>query len=278
MTPLGLDAEIRTLAERACRAGARVAREVFGRVHAVELKPDHTEVTAIDRAAQAAIIEEIERARPADCIVAEEEFSRPPHGAELTWVIDPIDGTRNFVRGIPFFASAVACVRAGWPLVGAICDPLTDRVYSAQAVVHPGGELRGALFIDGQPARPPVGDERRLSRPIVAIPSVNPRIRTTATELVQDWMSRFIIRDFGSSAQHTVMVALGQLDAAICSGHLWDVAAGWPMVVAAGGDMLRPDGRRLFPLDDQPDWRSSMIAVVLRAAVARREFLPDSGE
>lgn len=239
---------LRVLAEAAARAGGDVARRYFGTTCKVRLKADQSEVTEADRAAQAAVIAVLRASRPHDAIIAEEELelsdpSPAPTNDNLCWAIDPLDGTRNFVRGIPLYVCSVAALVAGVPLVGAIYDPLRDRLYSASRAE--------GFFVDVEPqasrldsAPLPAG---RDPRPVVALPST-PTGPIAAT--ARAWLERFICRNLGSTALHLAMVATGQLDAMLADNpRLWDVAAGWVMITAVGGRLTGPAGNPLFPLD-----------------------------
>ena len=108
--------ELRLLAERAARLGGRLARAYAGAPLGVRLKSDRSEVTDADEATQAALIRELRAARPADAFLTEEvqppgpEAPPSPCNDRVCWVIDPIDGTRNFVRGLPVYACSVAAM------------------------------------------------------------------------------------------------------------------------------------------------------------------------
>lgn len=238
-----LQRTLRRLAEQAARAGGRVARQHFARDLAVRLKPDRSEVSDADEAAQAAVVACLRARRPDDALIAEETLTATgpaPANDRLCWAIDPIDGTRNFVRRIPLYACSVAALLDGAPLVGAVYDVARDVLYSAS-------QAEG-LCIDGRPAaaragRPPGGNPR----PVVGLPS-NPAGPVAA--IAHAWLDRFICRNLGSTALHLVMVATGELDAMLSDNpRLWDIAAGCLAVTATGGRVCSPAGGGLFPLD-----------------------------
>jgi histidinol-phosphatase len=91
---------------------------------AIADKPDSTPVTAADRAAETAMRELIERRFPEHGIIGE-EFGRVREGAELVWVLDPIDGTKSFISGVPLFGTLIALTRAGRPILGIIDQPIS---------------------------------------------------------------------------------------------------------------------------------------------------------
>lgn len=99
-------------------------RPYFRTALAVEDKPDLTPVTAADRAAEAAMRDLIERRFPAHGILGE-EFGRVREGAEFVWVLDPIDGTKSFISGVPLFGTLIALARAGRPILGIIDQPVS---------------------------------------------------------------------------------------------------------------------------------------------------------
>lgn len=92
---------------------------------AVETKPDLTPVTDADRAAEEAIRGQLKRSRPRDAVLGE-EFGSTGHGSRR-WIIDPIDGTKNYVRGVPVWATLIALVDEGRPVVGVVSAPALGR-------------------------------------------------------------------------------------------------------------------------------------------------------
>ncbi len=238
---------LRALAEEAARAGGHVARQYFRTDLAVRLKSDRSEVSDADEAAQAAVVAHIRAARPADAFIAEERLDlpdppSPPANDRLCWAIDPLDGTRNFIRQVPLYTCSVAAMIGGVPLVGAVYDPVHDVLYSA-------GREEG-LFVNGElqparrgPARPPGANPK----PVVAIPSA---ATGPTARLAHAWLDRYLCRSLGSTALHMAMVATGQFDGMIGDEpRLWDIAAGWVLVIASGGQVTGPAGQPIFPLD-----------------------------
>jgi myo-inositol-1(or 4)-monophosphatase len=237
-------AELRELAERAARAGGWIARRAFDQGVAVRLKPDRSEVTDVDLAAQQAVIDTLWAARPHDAIIAEEDRADggpPAASAAITWAVDPLDGTRNYVRGIPAYACSVGALYHGVPVAGAIFEPQRDRLYL--------GDAAGGLTVNGRPLPqivPSAASAGRNPKAVAAIPSSpGPALAS----LTSAWLERFVCRCFGATALHLAMVAVGDLDAALCdNARLWDIAAGCALLTAAGCPIARPDGTPLFPL------------------------------
>ena len=119
------------------RQASVIACERFGTA-TVSHKADRSPVTDADHAVQDALLQAIAREFPDDAVITEETQAAPdrhkPVAADRRcWVIDPIDGTRNYARSLPSFTISVALMEAGSPVVGLVFDPMTDRMYSATA-------------------------------------------------------------------------------------------------------------------------------------------------
>ncbi len=236
--------ELLALAERAARVGGALARQAFGAAGGLRLKADRSEVTDVDEAAERAVAQVIASARPGDALIGEEGVSGLPRpvggGKGVCWAVDPIDGTRNFVRGLPAIACSVGALHQGVPVAGAIFDPLHGVMYSA----HVGGGLRinGAAHAGRAEGRMPPGMRR-----VAAIPSLPGAEFVPA---VHAMLGRYVVRTFGSAALHLAWIAAGHIDVALQDNpKLWDVAAGWLLVREAGLSVTRLDGGPLFPID-----------------------------
>ena len=118
-----LDPFLALAAELADAAGAAI-RPYFRRSIAVEDKPDLSPVTAADRAAEQAMRRLIADRFPEHGIIGE-EFGREREGAEFVWVLDPIDGTKSFISGVPLFGTLIALARQGRPILGIIDQPIS---------------------------------------------------------------------------------------------------------------------------------------------------------
>lgn len=232
--------DFRTLALSAARAGASAIARVLdaGPVDPVFKSGHHDMVTAADRASEAAVIEVIRGARPDDPVLGEEGGSLPG-STDVQWVIDPLDGTANFVYGRADYAVSVGVRVGGEPHSGAIVRP-AHRQWVAGG---PGEVITGQ--VDG-PARVTLSPHRsaELARALIAIGmpydlAARRRVLSFAAELAESVRG---IRVMGSAAGDLAAVALGECDAAIGFGLAeWDVAAGEAIVLAAGGRVTRLD-------------------------------------
>ncbi|MBI5865409.1 MAG: inositol monophosphatase [Planctomycetes bacterium] len=245
---------LQRLADAAARLGGELARASFGGGISVRLKADASEVSEIDVAVERAVFAHLHAARPDDDFLGEEgvafeHFSagsarRSARSSGISWVIDPIDGTRNYIRGVPLFACSVAALQAGMPVAGAIYDPMTDMLFSAGAGR---GALRNGRLLPRLSSTDEATTAVRNRTPIVAIPSA---WRQESDALVRQIVRNCVIRSLGSATLHLVQVASGGIDATLMNNcKLWDIAAGALIVSECGGFVGRPDGAPLFPAD-----------------------------
>ncbi|UIO98545.1 inositol monophosphatase [Halobaculum sp. CBA1158] len=230
-------AERAAVAEDAARAGGAVAGEHFRRDIDVERKSGKTDVvTEADRASQRRVIERVRETYPADAVVGEEEDELkavPDSGA--AWVIDPIDGTNNYVRDIRAFATAVAAVVDGEPVAAATVAPALDDVYVADG---------DAVRRNGEPVS--VSDRTDPETAAVA-PTVwwdfdhRDEYAAACTEIVERFGD---MRRFGSAQVTLALVAAGALDATITNVECnpWDSVGGVHMVRVAGGTVTDLNG------------------------------------
>jgi histidinol-phosphatase len=124
-------AAAREVAIAAARAGSEVAMRYFGRNPRVRRKADMSPVTEADIAAEAAIVATVRAAYPEHAFWAEESSPGAVRSSGPTWIVDPIDGTKQYMRGIPFFATLVALALDGEPVVGVSYAPALDELLVA---------------------------------------------------------------------------------------------------------------------------------------------------
>jgi histidinol-phosphatase len=190
----------------------------------VESKLDLSPVTEVDRAVESALRRRIAQARPADGVVGE-EFGEEG-GGDARWIIDPIDGTKNYVRGIPVFATLIALERDGELVAGVASAPALGRRWAA-------GRHQGA-FADGRPIR--VSRIARLEDAQLCFPGALGFERIGRGEQFLGLARRcWRSRGFGDFWQH-VLVAEGSADVAVePQVSLWDLAPLQLIVEEAGG-------------------------------------------
>ncbi len=245
-----LSADLSFAVDLARSAGA-VVRHHYG--HVERLTKTHAAttdeaVTEADRATQRHILTGLRARFPTDGVIGEESDT----GTSITfdvrdvagrnWVIDPIDGTNNFIAGLGAFAVCIGLLDAGRPVLGVVYDVTRDVVYAAAAG-------RGAT-VDGRPARVP------------ATPLGDSSVIMMTSNLLgksgraPGWACRWIgqtawkTRILGSAALEAVQVAAGVAHGAVTvNGKLWDVVAPAAIVLAAGGTLTDLAGRDVFPYD-----------------------------
>jgi histidinol-phosphatase len=202
----------------------------------IETKPDLTPVTDADKAAEESIRGQLSRSRPRDAVLGE-EFGSSGHGSRR-WIIDPIDGTKNFVRGVPVWATLIALVDEGEPVVGLVSAPaLGKRWWAAKgAGAYMGRSLAAATRLK-------VSNVSKLSDASLSYSSLGGwKERGNLDEflgLTEDvWRTR-AYGDFWSYC----MVAEGSVDIA-CEPelNLYDMAALVPIVTEAGGRFTSLEG------------------------------------
>lgn len=230
------------VAVAAARAGGAVVREGFDRAVAPQYKRQFDPVTATDHASEAVVLSVITEHRPNDGILAEESGGTVPEGR--LWIVDPLDGTVNFVHGIPHISVSVALWEGDRPLVGVIYDPLRDECFSAAAG-------RGA-HLNEHPLG--ISQVESLDRSVVAtgFPYDHGEFADEYAVVVGAVLASVNgIRRFGSAALDLAWVAAGRYEAYWELGLApWDQAAGIVIVREAGGRVTD-----LFGTDSIPTTR-----------------------
>jgi histidinol-phosphatase len=231
MTGPELDAAL-GVAVAAARAAGEVALRYYRGGFAVELKPDQTPVTQADRESEQAIVAALTRAFPDHGFLGEEFGQQGPR--ERRWIIDPIDGTRTFVRHIPVWATLLALEDAGEVVVGVVHNPVTGDLYTARR----GGGAR----LNGAPIR--VSDVGDLWEATL----LHAGVRLLREGGVWDGFVRLVDaterqRGFGDYLGYG-LVAEGKAEIYLeCDLKPWDLAACRLIVEEAGGRFTDFQGR-----------------------------------
>lgn len=218
-----------TIAIKAARAAGDIIIRSIPRLTSIkpESKAQYDFTSEVDRAAEAEIVRELKRSFPGHSILAEEGGASG--NSPIRWVIDPLDGTHNFLRGLPHYCVSIAQTERGEPVVGVIYDPIRDEIFAAskgsgatlndrRIRVAQRLDLNGALLCTGFPFRQRQHIDEHLAQT---------RAMLTRAE---------DIRRTGSAALDLAWVASGRLDGYWESGlKPWDMAAGVLLVREAGG-------------------------------------------
>ena len=225
--------------EAAARAGGKVLQDWWHRISAREKAPRDL-VTEADVASQEAVQRIVLDAFPTHGFVGEEDASRgPATDSEYRWIVDPLDGTANYVHGLRPFCVSVALARGSEVLAGVVFDPIHDECFAAEAG-------RGAR-LNGEPLS--VSNCGRLNDAMVAS-SFAANIGRDSEEIrqfVEVVVECRSLRRLGSAALNLCYLAAGQLDAYwTTSAKSWDVAAGVLIVREAGGIITAVDGTPLI--------------------------------
>jgi myo-inositol-1(or 4)-monophosphatase len=224
---------------KAARKASRTLKRDFGEIEHLQasLKGPANFVTAADQRAEEILREELEHARPGYGFLGEEGGAREGSDKTHRWIVDPLDGTLNFLHGIPHFAISIGLEREGTMVAGLVYNPVTDELFTAE-------RGKGA-FLNDQRLR--VAARKRLADAVVACALPHPSrgdVELTRNEhsAVQDRVAG--LRRFGAAALDLAWVAAGRLDAYWERGlSPWDMAAGIALVREAGGFVTDLDGR-----------------------------------
>ena len=216
---------------KACRKAAKTLIRDFGEIEKlqVSLKGPGDYVTASDKKVEKILIDELQKARP-DYSILSEEAGKINNGKSFRWVIDPIDGTSNFLHGIPHFAISIGLEHNKEIICGIVYDPIKDEMFTA--------EKGNGSYMNNQRMR--VSTRSKLKDCIIF--SGGPRYGSENKELIFKEYKKFsskvniAIRKLGSASLDMAYIAAGR-----CDGfwqrdlNYWDIAAGIILVKESGG-------------------------------------------
>lgn len=229
---------------KAARAGGNILLRHMHRLDALNVveKQRMDYASEVDGLAEAEIVKELKRANPGYAILGEEGGAQGEH-YRYTWVIDPLDGTSNYLHGIPHWCVSIALVDNGEPVHGVIFDPLRNELFTAtrgggavlndkKIRVSERKDIAGAMLITGFPPR----ERSRLAPHLDCV-------RALMAE-AED------VRRTGSAALDLAYVAAGRVDGYFEAGvQPWDIAAGVLLVREAGGRVCDYVGRAPARMD-----------------------------
>lgn len=228
------------VAQEAAAAGAAILRSGWGQRPSFEYKSSNSDlVTDFDRRAESAVLEVLTGAFPDDGITAEES-GRQASGSGRTWHVDPLDGTTNFVHGLPLFATSIGLVADGRSVVGVVAAPALG--WSFQGAVGHGA------FLNERPIHVSTVAELPRALLVTGFPYLRSEPHDNLAEFVAFMGASQGVRRLGSAALDLCFVACGWLDG-FWERHIksWDLVAGAAIVEAAGGGVSDPDGGPFLP-------------------------------
>ena len=249
------------IATEAAHAAGEIMRRSLQRLDTVPVarKARHDYVSDVDRACEAAIVKEIHRFNPDHAILGEEGGRQGE--SDVLWIIDPLDGTSNYLHGIPHFCVSIAYQVKGRVEHGVIYDPMRDELFTASRGV--------GAFMNSKRIR--VSDRKQLDNAILATAfpfrsrqamPVYTRIFSSVYRKVED------IRRMGAAALDLAWTAAGRYDGYFEMGlKPWDVAAGALLVREAGGVVSDFGGK------DDVEEAGSILAAPFKLTTPLRQLI-----
>jgi len=261
-----------TVMIKAARAAGNVLLRYINRLDALNVvqKQRMDYASGVDSEAEKVAIRELSRAYPDYGIVGEESGVQVGNGRQM-WVIDPLDGTSNYLRGFPHYCVSIALVENGEPIEAVVFDPLRNELFTAS-------RGSGAVLND---RRIRVADRRDLNGATICTgfaPRERARVgaQLKAIEVLLEQAED--IRRTGSAALDLAWVACGRVDAFFEAGvKAYDMAAGVLLVREAGGRVCNYQGAALGRLDDKGPPSQTVVAGNLKVSQALQKIVVSSG-
>ena len=228
---------------KACEKASKILIRDFGEIEKLQVskKGPSDFVTNSDLKTERIIIEELTKGRPDYSIISEENGVKKNKDNKNTWIIDPIDGTVNFLHGVPHFATSIALKHENEIVSGLIFDPIKDEMFYA--------EKNNGAYLNNK--RIKVSKKNDLKECLFA------------TSGVVERKIEFSYRKSGSAALDMAYVASGRYDGYFQKNlHLWDIAAGLILVEEAGGVINKidlNDYKDLKIIASSPDIKEKLI-------------------
>lgn len=214
------------------KAGQNTLR-YFGRCISIEHKDDASPVTIADQSTEELIRAEIEHHFPQDSILGE-EFGVKEGSSGYRWILDPIDGTKTFIRGVPLYGTLIALEKEGASLIGVMNFPPLQTTISA---------LRdGGCFRNGEPCH--VSQESRLSQAALMMTSMAEIMDTFGETAFKAILSQTGMQRTWADCYGYFLVATGMAEASMdAKMKIWDIAPLIPIIQEAGGTISDKTGR-----------------------------------
>ena len=227
---------------KACRKASKTIIRDFGEIEnlQVSLKGPGDFVTASDKKVEKILINELQEARPSYSILSE-EIGQINNDKSFKWIIDPIDGTANFLHGIPHFAISIGLEHDDEIICGIVYDPIKDEMFVA--------EKGNGSYLNNQRMR--VSSRSKLKDCIVFTggPRLDSKNKELALEEYKKFSSKVLIpiRKLGSASLDMAYVAAGRCDGFWQRNlNYWDIAAGIVLVKEAGGFVTDFEGENRY--------------------------------
>ena len=227
---------------KACRKASKTIIRDFGEIEnlQVSLKGPGDFVTASDKKVEKILINELQKARPSYSILSE-EIGQINNDKSFKWIIDPIDGTANFLHGIPHFAISIGLEHDDEIICGIVYDPIKDEMFVA--------EKGNGSYLNNQRMR--VSSRSKLKDCIVFTggPKLESQNKELALEEYKKFSSKILIpiRKLGSASLDMAYVAAGRCDGFWQRNlNYWDIAAGIILVKEAGGFVTDFEGENRY--------------------------------
>lgn len=235
--------ELRKNVEHLLIKTGKMLMSSFRKPVAWEFKEDSSITTQMDVDVEEHLIKHLTQFVPEASVLAEESGSRGQQEAHLQWVIDPIDGTTNFVFGIPYFCISIALTENHKPIMSFLYVPVTQELF--YAAKGEGAYLNGQRIVCGRPEGMSI-DKALL---LVGFPrSKNAAYHRVLEAISQLSLKSYAFRHFGAIALDLAYVAAGFADALFFEDlSWWDVAAGLLLIEEAGGVVTTYDGGKIGP-------------------------------
>lgn len=219
--------QIREVAEKAARRGGEVLQSWASRFTVSEKGPADL-VTEADFASQTAIVEIISSVFPDHNLLGEEGLSRTAGQSSYRWIIDPLDGTSNYVHGFPYYAVSIGIECDGELVAGVVYDPNRDELFSAAR--------SGGALVNGRMIRPSQTKKLADAFLVASLPRRANREDQAVRRFLRAMPLAESVQRTGSAALNLAYVACGRIDAFWSSSLCpWDMAAGALLVREAGG-------------------------------------------
>lgn len=258
---------------KAARLGGNVLLRSINRLESLNVvqKQRMDYASEVDADAEKAIVKELRRAYPDYGVLGEEGGHQPGRQGRLQWVIDPLDGTSNYLRGFPHYCVSIALVDNGEPTDAVIFDPLRNELFTAS---------RGAgAVLNDKKIR--VSERKDLAGTVIGT-GFPPRERARASAQLKCVDSLLAsaedVRRTGSAALDLAYVACGRLDAYFEAGvKAWDVAAGVLLVREAGGRVCDFRGANTARLDERGPEARQLVAGNVKVTDELQKLIVNTG-